>query len=487
MRARGCGRWRGARARGPPVLYILLLLRSPQLKHKLRCSRSEAVERAVRAVRHARSLCADVEFSTEDGGRSDRAFLVDAIGAVIEAGASTINVPDTVGYTLPGEYGGLFAHLIANVRGAERVVWSTHCHNDLGLATANTLAAVQAGARQVEVTINGLGERAGNTALEEVVMTLATRPHLFAARAAGIDTAQIMRTSKLVSHLTGMAVQANKAVVGANAFAHESGIHQDGMLKEASTYEIMTPASIGLTKTALVLGKHSGRAAYAARMRELGLAVTGPALEALVDKLKALADEKKVITDADIEALAYAGLAAADAPTTWVLDCAHVFTGTEAKPTATVTLRHSRTGDERSAAALGCGPIDAVYNAIRAVVGRPNDLIDFAIKSATDGTNALGEVTIKVSPAADGAGKRQVAHLPRVAAAADADAEAAAKLSLFNDPAENTGRAVYSGTATDKDIIVASARAYVAALNRLLAADESKGAVLGAGAIGAGV
>jgi hypothetical protein len=181
------------------------------------------VERAVRAVRHARSLCADVEFSTEDGGRSDRAFLVDAIGAVIEAGASTINVPDTVGYTLPGEYGGLFAHLIANVRGAERVVWSTHCHNDLGLATANTLAAVQAGARQVEVTINGLGERAGNTALEEVVMTLATRPHLFAARAAGIDTTQIMRTSKLVSHLTGMAVQANKAVVGANAFAHESG------------------------------------------------------------------------------------------------------------------------------------------------------------------------------------------------------------------------------------------------------------------------
>ena len=479
----GCGSCRGGRSRA----HAAAVPSPAQLKHKLRCSRSEAVECAVRAVRHARSLCADVEFSTEDGGRSDRAFLVDAIGAVIEAGASTINVPDTVGYTLPGEYGGLFAHLIANVRGAERVVWSTHCHNDLGLATANTLAAVQAGARQVEVTINGLGERAGNTALEEVVMTLATRPHLFAARAAGIDTTQIMRTSKLVSHLTGMAVQANKAVVGANAFAHESGIHQDGMLKEASTYEIMTPASIGLTKTALVLGKHSGRAAYAARMRELGLAVAGPALEALVDKLKALADEKKVITDADIEALAYAGLAAADAPTTWVLDCAHVFTGTEAKPTATVTLRHSRTGDERSAAALGCGPIDAVYNAIRAVVGRPNDLIDFAIKSATDGTNALGEVTIKISSAADGTGKRQVAHLPRVAAAADADAEAAAKLSRFNAPEENTGRAVYSGTATDKDIIVASARAYVAALNRLLAADESKGAVLGAGAIGAGV
>ena len=441
----------------------------------------------MRAVRHARSLCADVEFSTEDGGRSDRAYLVDVIGAVIEAGASTINVPDTVGYTLPGEYGGLFAHLIARVPGAERVVWSTHCHNDLGLATANTLAGVQAGARQVEVTINGLGERAGNTALEEVVMTLATRPHLFAVRAAGIDTTQIMRTSKLVAHLTGMAVQANKSVVGANAFAHESGIHQDGMLKEASTYEIMTPASVGLTKTALVLGKHSGRAAFAARMRELGLAVAGPALEALVDKLKALADEKKVITDADIEALAYAGLAAAEAPI-WTLETAHVFTGTEAKPTATVTLRHTPSGAEKSAAALGVGPIDAIYNAIRAVVGRPNDLTDFVVKSATDGTNALGEVTIKVAPAADGsAGKRQVGHLPRVAAAADAEAEAAAKLSRFNDPAENTGKAVYSGTSVDKDIVVAAARAYVAALNRLLAADDSKGAVLGAGAIGAGV
>lgn len=457
-----------------------------QLKHKLRCSRSEAVEKAVRAVRHARSLCADVEFSTEDGGRSDREFLVEAIGAVIEAGAGTINVPDTVGYTLPGEYGSLFAYLIAHVPGADRVVWSTHCHNDLGLATANTLAAVQAGARQVEVTINGLGERAGNTALEEVVMTLATRPHLFPVRASGIDTTQIMRTSKLVSHLTGMAVQANKAVVGANAFAHESGIHQDGMLKNASTYEIMTPASVGLTKTALVLGKHSGRAAYAARLRQLGINIAGPALESLVDKLKSLADEKKVITDADIEALAYAGLTAADAPT-WTLEAVHVFTGSDATPTATATLRHAASGDIRTAAGLGCGPIDAVFNVIRAIVGRPNDLTDFAVRSATDGTNALGEVTIKVAPASQGAGKRQVGHLPRVATAADAEAEAAAKLSRFNDPAENTGRAVYSGTATDKDIVVAAARAYVVALNRLIAADESKGAVLGAGAIGAGV
>jgi 2-isopropylmalate synthase len=318
-------------------------------------------------------------------------------------------------------------------------------------------------------------------------MTLATRPHLFAARAAGIDTAQITRTSKLVAHLTGMAVQANKAVVGANAFAHESGIHQDGMLKNASTYEIMTPASVGLSKTALVLGKHSGRAAYAARLRDLGLSVAGADLSALVDKLKALADEKKIVTDADIEALAYAGLARVAAPT-WSLEAAHVFTGSEAKPTATVTLRHVASGDERSAAAIGCGPVDAVYNAIRGIVNRPNDLVDFAIKSATDGTNALGEVTIKVAPAADGsAGKRQVGHLPRVAAAADAEAEAAAKLSRFNDPAENTGKAVYSGTSVDKDIVVAAARAYVAALNRLLAADETRGAVLGAGAIGVGV
>jgi len=240
-------------------IHTFLATSDIHLQHKLRITRAQALERAVRAVRHAKALCADVEFSTEDGGRSDRGYLVEVIGAVIEAGATTINVPDTVGYTLPGEYGALFAHLIAHTPGAGKVVWSTHCHDDLGLSVANSLAAIQAGARQVECTVNGIGERAGNTSLEEVVMTLSTRPLYFPVTH-GIDTKQIMRSSKLVAKLTGMAVQANKAIVGANAFAHESGIHQDGMLKNASTYEIMTPASVGVVGgTTLVLGKHSGR------------------------------------------------------------------------------------------------------------------------------------------------------------------------------------------------------------------------------------
>jgi 2-isopropylmalate synthase len=478
-----------------------------QLKHKLRCSRSEALERAVRAVRHARALCADVEFSTEDGGRSDPAYLTEVIAAVIEAGATTINVPDTVGYTMPNEYGALFAYLIANTKGGKGVTWSTHCHNDLGLAAANTLTAVQQGARQVEVTINGIGERAGNTALEEVVMTINTRPHLFPVRT-GIDTTQIIRTSRMVSHLTGMAVQPNKAIVGANAFAHESGIHQDGMLKDASTYEIMTPASVGLSKSSLVLGKHSGRHAYQQRLKELGFtSISGTELEQLVDKFKALADEKKVITDADMEAIVYSRMAQADP--TWALLQAHVFTGTDAKPTATVTLR-DKNGAEKSASAMGTGPVDAVYNAIKEVVGRPNDLVEFKVSSVTDGQNALGEVTIKVAPAEDGKGKRSVDGLRRIsshapvavgagsgaASSSSSSSSAAGKggkaagagdAALFLDPSESTGRPTYSGTATNKDIIVAAANAYIAALNRLLAADTSGGNIVGAGQIGASV
>ena len=342
-------------------IHTFLATSDIHLQHKLRITRAQALERAVRAVRHAKSLCADVEFSTEDGGRSDRAYLVEVIGAVIEAGATTINVPDTVGYTLPEEYGALFAHLIAATPGGSKVVWSTHCHDDLGLSVANSLAAVQAGARQVECTLNGIGERAGNTSLEEVVMTLSTRPLYFPVQHS-IDTTQIMRSSKLVAKLTGMAVQANKAIVGANAFAHESGIHQDGMLKNASTYEIMTPASVGLTGgTSLVLGKHSGRAAYAQRVKELGYTIDAAALDVLTQKLKALADERKVVTDADIESLVSSEVVAAPGAA-WQLLSVHVFTGTEAKPTATVTLRRpgAAEGEETSYSAMGTGPVDAV-------------------------------------------------------------------------------------------------------------------------------
>ena len=372
------------------------------------------------------------------------------------------------------------------------------------------------GARQVEVTINGIGERAGNTALEEVAMTINTRPHLFPVRL-GIDTTQIIRTSRMVSHLTGMPVQPNKAIVGTNAFAHESGIHQDGMLKNASTYEIMTPASVGLSKSSLVLGKHSGRHAYQTRLKELGFTnLDEKTLDILVDKFKLLADEKKIITDADMEAIVYSGMAQPD--NIWTLLQVHVFTGTDAKPTATVTLRHQK-GTEKSSSAMGTGPVDAVYNAIKEVVGRPNDLVEFKVSSVTDGQNALGEVTIKVAPAEDGRGKRSVAGLRRISthtpiltqpqtmstAAFSSTSISQGKSSsssnskptkisfdakdsaLFLDPSENTGRPVYSGTAINKDIIVAAAHAYIAALNRLLAADTTGGKIVGAGEIGAAV
>ena len=478
-------------------IHTFLATSDIHLKHKLRMTRAEAMARAAEAVAHARSLTADVEFSTEDGGRSDPAYLAEVVGAVIEAGATTINVPDTVGYTLPGEYGKLFEFLIKHTRGADRVVWSTHCHDDLGLATANTLAAVQAGARQVEVTINGIGERAGNTALEEVIMTLATRPHLFPVRHA-IDTTQIVRSSRMVSLLTGMNVQPNKAVVGANAFAHEAGIHQDGMLKEASTYEIMTPASVGLSRNSLVLGKHSGRHAFQQRLKELGFTnVSGKQLDSYVDKLKALADEKKTITDADIEAVVYNEIAAPEQ--VWTLLQAHVFTGTEAKPTATVTLRHRDQG-EKSASAMGSGPVDAVYNAIKSIVGRPNDLTDFAVHSVTDGQTALGEVTIKVAPAEAGSGKRSVAGLRRISShsaagvTAGAGAGAGAGPSGEKEPSKyleqwesSSKKPSYSGTAIHRDIIVAAAHAYVAALNRLLQSDSSGNEVRGAGDIGTSV
>ncbi|HHI68528.1 MAG TPA: 2-isopropylmalate synthase, partial [Planctomycetes bacterium] len=250
-------------------IHTFLATSDIHLKHKLRIDREECVRRVKEAVSFARSLCDDVEFSPEDAGRSDREFLTVVLGEAIAAGATTLNIPDTVGYTTPEEYGALIAYLIANTPGAEKVTWSTHCHNDLGLATANTLAGVRNGARQVEVTINGIGERAGNTSLEEVVMAVATRPGEFQV-VTGIDTTQITRTSRMVSAYTGIPVQPNKAVVGANAFAHEAGIHQDGMLKHHSTYEIMRPETVGLASSALVLGKHSGRHAFKVRLEELG-------------------------------------------------------------------------------------------------------------------------------------------------------------------------------------------------------------------------
>jgi len=290
-----------------PIIHVFLATSDIHLAHKLRIDREEALRRVKRMVSYARSLCPIIEFSAEDATRSDWDYLCQVLTVAIQAGATTINVPDTVGYTLPHEYEMLFRYLRERVPGIDCVTLSAHCHDDLGMATANTLAAIKGGARQVEVTINGIGERAGNTALEEVVMALRTRPDMFDHVNTRIDTSRLLATSQLVSHLTSISVQPNKAVVGLNAFAHEAGIHQDGMLKNRLTYEIMTPQSVGWTETNLVLGKHSGRHALDARMRQLGHKLSAEQLKAAYVRFVALADEKKVVTDADLIFIAQCG------------------------------------------------------------------------------------------------------------------------------------------------------------------------------------
>ncbi|KAF0697476.1 Aste57867_11834 [Aphanomyces stellatus] len=417
------------------------------LKYKLKISRDECIRRAVHAVQFAASLSQQVEFSPEDAGRSDPDFLCDVLAEVIAAGATTLNIPDTVGYTIPDEYGALIAYLKKNTRGAENVVFSTHCHNDLGLATANTLAGVLGGARQVEVTMNGIGERAGNTSLEELVMTLKTRPHLYPV-STRIDSTHIMKNSRMVSHYTGIAIQPNKAIVGANAFAHESGIHQDGVLKHKATYEIMLPESVGLTENRMVLGKHSGRHAYSKRLAELGYAdLSQEQLDHFVEKFKVLADEKKTVTDADMEAIVHDDLFKPEAY--WSLDSVHVTAGNLVKPTATVTLTYKDGKTEVSEAAMGTGPIDAMFSAIvRATGAGEFKLNEYSVESITDGTNALGEVTVRVSeidqPGNEG----------------------------LHPQTEVSRRHQYVGHGANSDILVASATAFVNAVNRALGARE---------------
>ncbi|EQC37985.1 2-isopropylmalate synthase [Saprolegnia diclina VS20] len=376
-------------------IHLFLATSDIHLKYKLKISRDECIRRAVEAVSFAASLTSDVEFSPEDAGRSDPDFLCDVLAEVIAAGATTLNIPDTVGYTIPEEYGNLFSYLIKNTRGSEKAIFSTHCHNDLGLATANALAGVVGGARQAEVTMNGIGERAGNTSLEELVMTLKTRPHLFPVHTR-IDSTHIMRCSRMVSHYTGIAIQPNKAIVGANAFAHESGIHQDGVLKHQATYEIMLPESVGLTENRMVLGKHSGRHAYSKRLEELGYTdLTQAQLDMFVEKFKVLADDKKTVTDADMEAIVSDDLFKPE--TFWTLQAVHVTAGNRVKPTATITLNY-KDGTEVSEAAMGSGPIDAIYSAISRATGCENlSLHEYTVESITDGIKALGDVTIRIS------------------------------------------------------------------------------------------
>jgi 2-isopropylmalate synthase len=384
--------WSAVREAGRPRLHVFLATSAIHREHKLGMAKEQIIHTAAEGVRYARSLCADVEFSPEDASRTELDFLREVVEAVIEAGATTINVPDTVGYTVPEEFHEVFGYLKQNVRGADRVTFSVHCHDDLGMAVANSLAAVRAGARQVECTINGIGERAGNCSLEEIVMALKTRESLFGLRT-GVDTKRLFPTSRLLSSITGMPIPRNKAVVGENAFAHESGIHQHGMLKHHSTYEIMRPEDVGLSRTHLVLGKHSGRAALRERIKELGFELSDAELARVFEDFKSLADKKKEMFDGDIEALVLKAEFGASGP--WHLESLHAVSDSSATATARVGLRH---GDGRMLVqdATGDGPVDAAFKAIEAATGVPVTLRKFEVRSVTMGEDAQGEAVVTV-------------------------------------------------------------------------------------------
>lgn len=423
--------WEGVKDAAKPRIHTFLGASDYHLNFITKTTRPEALEIVRKAVTLAKSLCDDVEFSPMDAGRADPAFLVEMCALAVECGATTLNIPDTVGYVTPEEWHDTIHSLIHETPGAgpgSGVVWSVHCHNDLGMATANTLAGVVAGARQVEVTINGIGERAGNTSLEEVVMALHTRPQYYHLHT-GINTREIVKTSRMVSNYTGVPVQPNKAIVGANAFAHESGIHQDGMLKNAQTFEIMTPDTVGLNESRLVLGKHSGRHALKTRLEELGYTFEGDNLKAVFERFKVLADAKKNVTDADLIALVGDE---EHKPVEFftLLDC-QITCGTMGMPTATLKIR-DQTGEEHIHAAVGVGPVDAGYRAVDAVVKMPNTLVEYSVHAVTEGINALGEVTVRISPKDD--------------------------------------TRTFGGHGAEPDIVVASIKAYIASLNRMLAA-----------------
>lgn len=359
-------------------------------KYKLEMAKDEIIKRASDAVRMARELCADVEFSPEDASRTEPSYLAEVVSAVIEAGARTVNIPDTVGYTVPGEFADLFEYLREHVTDVDKAILSVHCHNDLGMAVANSLAAVSAGARQIECTINGIGERAGNCSLEEIVMALKTREEFFGVDTA-IDTQKLYPTSRLVSQITGMHVPRNKAIVGENAFAHEAGIHQHGMLKHASTYEIMRPEDVGLSKSNLILGKHSGRHAFRERVEQLGFTPNETELDQAFDEFKKLADRKKELFDADIEAIILNTEGGRAGP--WAMQKLHTSAGTDELATGAVVLSHEdgRTIEE---SAQGDGPIEAAFKAIEKATGIEMDLKNFEVRSVTVGDDAQGEVTV---------------------------------------------------------------------------------------------
>jgi 2-isopropylmalate synthase len=420
--------WEAVKEAGHPRIHVFLSASDIHLAHQLKKSRDEVLNMSREIVARAKSYVDDVEFSPMDASRADPAYLYQILETVIKAGATTVNIPDTVGYATPQEFGSLIRGILDNVPNINKAMVSVHCHDDLGLAVANSLEAIRAGARQVECTINGIGERAGNASMEEIVMALKTRRDFFEL-STNIDTTQIYRTSRLVSELTGFPVQPNKAIVGANAFRHQSGIHQDGVLKKSITYEIMDPKWVGIPSSSLVLSKVSGRHAFKERLSELGYTLSEEDLNRAFQGFKTLADKKKDVTDRDIESLIAEELRTVTE--VYHLDHVEVSCGDHNIPTATVRLI-GPDGQSLADAALGTGPVDAVYKAINRIVGIPNRLTEFTVKSITEGIDAIGEVLIRI---------------------------------------ESEG-ATYTGRGAATDIIVASAKAYMNALNRLLAAKK---------------
>ncbi len=384
--------WEALQFAQSPRIHVFLATSAIHREHKLKMTREQVIERAVQSVKRAKSYCADVEFSPEDAARTEPEFLAEVVEAAIAAGATTVNIPDTVGYATPSHYAHVIKTLRLKVPNIDQAIISVHCHNDLGLAVANSLAACEEGARQVECTINGIGERAGNAALEEIVMALKTR-HDYYNLETNIKTERLYPLSRMVSTVTGLAVQRNKAIVGRNAFAHEAGIHQDGMLKERSTYEIMKPEEVGVPKTDLVLGKHSGRHALRDRVDELGYHLNDAQMEVLFDDFKALADKKKEIYDDDLVVLIEKHID--DTPTPWSLISLHTTAGTSVLPTATVCIRRPD-GQIVQDAAIGSGPVDAIFKAVERVTGVAANLREFSVRGVTQGKDAQGEVTLEL-------------------------------------------------------------------------------------------
>jgi len=412
-------------------IHVFLATSKIHMDFKLKKAEDEILRLAVEAVEYTKKFTDDVEFSPEDASRTELAFLAKVVEAVINAGATTVNIPDTVGYAIPQEFENTIRYLYQHVPNINKAVLSVHCHNDLGLAVANSLAAVSGGARQVECTINGIGERAGNCSLEEVVMALRTRKDFFGGVYTDINTKQIMKTSKLVSHLTGFVVQPNKAIVGDNAFAHEAGIHQDGVLKERTTYEIMHPADVGLEESKLVLGKHSGRHAFKDRLEQLGFFLQENELEDAFEKFKVVADRKKNIFDEDLEIIVEDSFSKT-MPQIYVLDYICVTSGNKNLPTATIKLKK----DDKifQDAACGDGPVDAVYQTIERITGIKAELMDYTLRAVSQGKDAIGEVLVKMK----------------------------------------IDKKIVNGKGMSTDIIEASARAYLDGINKIVRGETSR-------------